>query len=262
MFIVTVMPAILILKIYHLVVRRKQQVKDGIEYLNIKRSKKLQKHLQQAEKIIKYDIYTHPNVQKLLNKEENIFLQQNLETNDTKIEKRKKKLAREIKIGISLIEKELFKNENYIEEKNNYLGNLSTMALENSDLSAVDVFNGLSCYCNIKEEERKADEKKLFAEIKQEEAKRLRLERLKKKARQELLEEDFKNIPEDERIRHIPEDVKELVWRRDGGKCIECGNKERLEFDHIIPFSKGGSNTARNIQLLCERCNRSKKDKI
>ena len=56
----------------------------------------------------------------------------------------------------------------------------------------------------------------------------------------------------------IPEDVKVLVWRRDGGKCVECGSRERLEYDHIIPLAKGGSNTARNIQLLCESCNRAK----
>ena len=37
---------------------------------------------------------------------------------------------------------------------------------------------------------------------------------------------------------------------------------ESVEFDHIIPHSKGGANTKRNIQLLCESCNRKKSDKI
>lgn len=62
--------------------------------------------------------------------------------------------------------------------------------------------------------------------------------------------------------RRIPEDVKRAVWRRDGGKCVECGSKEKLEYDHIIPFSEGGSNTKRNVQLLCETCNRNKSNKI
>lgn len=56
----------------------------------------------------------------------------------------------------------------------------------------------------------------------------------------------------------IPEDVRIFVWRRDEGKCVKCGSNERLEYDHIIPVSKGGSNTERNVQLLCEGCNRSK----
>lgn len=60
----------------------------------------------------------------------------------------------------------------------------------------------------------------------------------------------------------LPKDVKVFVWRRDNGRCVECGSKEKLEFDHIIPVSKGGSNTARNIQLLCESCNRKKSNKI
>ena len=64
------------------------------------------------------------------------------------------------------------------------------------------------------------------------------------------------------RSRTISQDVKDRVWNRDGGKCIECGSNENLEFDHIIPFSKGGANTYRNIQLLCEPCNRSKSDII
>ena len=56
----------------------------------------------------------------------------------------------------------------------------------------------------------------------------------------------------------IPENVRLFVWRRDKGQCVRCGSRERLEFDHIIPVVAGGSNTERNIQLLCESCNRSK----
>jgi 5-methylcytosine-specific restriction endonuclease McrA len=56
----------------------------------------------------------------------------------------------------------------------------------------------------------------------------------------------------------IPSEIQVFVWRRDNGRCAKCGSQEKLEYDHIIPISKGGSNTARNIQLLCERCNRSK----
>lgn len=56
----------------------------------------------------------------------------------------------------------------------------------------------------------------------------------------------------------VPESVRHEVWRRDMGKCVRCGSVRDLEFDHIIPFSEGGSSTARNIQLLCESCNRTK----
>jgi len=60
----------------------------------------------------------------------------------------------------------------------------------------------------------------------------------------------------------ISKSVQREVWRRDGGKCVECGINEKLEYDHIIPHSKGGADTVRNIQLLCESCNRSKSAKI
>ena len=58
--------------------------------------------------------------------------------------------------------------------------------------------------------------------------------------------------------RTIPQSVKDAVWRRDEGKCAQCGSQEFLEYDHVVPFSKGGANTYRNIQLLCQDCNRSK----
>jgi hypothetical protein len=43
----------------------------------------------------------------------------------------------------------------------------------------------------------------------------------------------------------IPEKVKVEVWRRDGGICSRCGNREKLEYDHIVPVSRGRSNTSR-----------------
>lgn len=64
----------------------------------------------------------------------------------------------------------------------------------------------------------------------------------------------------DGRVRRqsIPQDVKVLVWQRDKGRCVECDSNRDLEFDHVIPLSLGGSNTVRNLQLLCEVCNRRK----
>lgn len=56
----------------------------------------------------------------------------------------------------------------------------------------------------------------------------------------------------------IPDDVKLFVWQRDEGRCVRCRSNRDLEFDHIIPLAMGGSSTARNLQLLCEPCNREK----
>ncbi len=62
--------------------------------------------------------------------------------------------------------------------------------------------------------------------------------------------------------RRVPQRVRQEVWRRDRGRCASCSSRERLEYDHIIPVSRGGSNTARNVELLCERCNRAKHNHI
>jgi|tagenome__1003787_1003787.scaffolds.fasta_scaffold20882777_2 hypothetical protein len=56
----------------------------------------------------------------------------------------------------------------------------------------------------------------------------------------------------------IPPRVRSEVWNRDGGQCVDCGSRERLEYDHIVPISKGGANTARNLEIRCESCNRRK----
>lgn len=63
--------------------------------------------------------------------------------------------------------------------------------------------------------------------------------------------------------RLISSEVKKEVWIRDGGKCVLCGSNKNLHFDHDLPFSKGGTSlTAKNVRLLCMKCNLSKSDKI
>ena len=69
----------------------------------------------------------------------------------------------------------------------------------------------------------------------------------------------------DANSRHIPQDVRNAVWQRDQGRCIECGvggPGAYLEFDHIIPYSKGGASTTGNVQLLCRNCNLKKGDRL
>ena len=69
--------------------------------------------------------------------------------------------------------------------------------------------------------------------------------------------------PDDDRI--IPSWVKVAVWKRDKGMCQipNCGAISGLHFDHIIPYSKGGSSKdPANIQILCGRHNLGKRDRI
>lgn len=47
-----------------------------------------------------------------------------------------------------------------------------------------------------------------------------------------------------------------------GNKCLACGNAGKLTIDHVVPLSRGGSNSIDNIQPLCLGCNLSKHDKI
>lgn len=62
--------------------------------------------------------------------------------------------------------------------------------------------------------------------------------------------------------RNIPKKVKDFVFKRDNGCCVNCGSQNDIHFDHIIPHSKGGSNTVENIQILCATCNLKKGAKI
>src|SRR5262245_20842000 len=78
-------------------------------------------------------------------------------------------------------------------------------------------------------------------------------------------EEDFSVAPSTtpERRRVIPARVKLEVWQRDGGRCVRCGAVDELHFDHVLPYSRGGTSlVAENVQLLCARHNLEKRDKI
>ena len=51
----------------------------------------------------------------------------------------------------------------------------------------------------------------------------------------------------------------EELCRNYGNKCLRCGSTGVvLEADHVIPLTKGGSDSIANIQPLCGTCNRSK----
>ena len=54
------------------------------------------------------------------------------------------------------------------------------------------------------------------------------------------------------------------VLKRDGFQCVLCGasgKEAKLEIDHIIPISKGGTHKESNLQTLCFPCNRGKSNK-
>ena len=66
-----------------------------------------------------------------------------------------------------------------------------------------------------------------------------------------------------EHNRVIPSWVKQAVWKRDQGKCVQCGAIDHLHYDHDLPFSKGGTSlTPANIKLLCARHNLQKSGRL
>lgn len=65
-------------------------------------------------------------------------------------------------------------------------------------------------------------------------------------------------LPERPRRGPIRREVRQLVFERDGGRCVECGADFDLQYDHVIPVALGGADTAENLQLLCAPCNQRK----
>jgi hypothetical protein len=62
--------------------------------------------------------------------------------------------------------------------------------------------------------------------------------------------------------RHVAQEVKDAVSRRDAGQCAfvspagkRCTERAFLEFHHVQPYAKGGRATVENISLRCRRHN-------
>jgi hypothetical protein len=84
-----------------------------------------------------------------------------------------------------------------------------------------------------------------------------------------LLDEKLKTIEEknesdvsSKNSRYIPVKVKAFVQKRSGQQCEfttenheRCGERRNLNFEHIVPFARGGDNSQVNIKILCENHN-------
>jgi 5-methylcytosine-specific restriction endonuclease McrA len=67
------------------------------------------------------------------------------------------------------------------------------------------------------------------------------------------------------RIHNRERKRRQLASRDGGARCHYCGVRQklrRLTIDHVIPSSRGGSNTLTNLVLACEACNHAKADHI
>lgn len=60
----------------------------------------------------------------------------------------------------------------------------------------------------------------------------------------------------------FPPLLRQRLFDKAGNRCADCGTTERLTIDHILPLSRGGSNSPSNLQVLCSDCNASKGTRV
>ena len=67
-------------------------------------------------------------------------------------------------------------------------------------------------------------------------------------------------------LREFSDKIKIKVYERQKGVCPICGSEkvyefEKMEADHIVPWSRGGKTVEDNCQMLCMHHNRTKSGK-
>lgn len=56
--------------------------------------------------------------------------------------------------------------------------------------------------------------------------------------------------------------IRHRILKRDGYKCTECGNTQKLEVHHKWPRRQGGSDSEKNLVTVCRLCHRKKESFI
>ena len=82
--------------------------------------------------------------------------------------------------------------------------------------------------------------------------------------RVERKESKHKNSSRRTAREHIPAEIRDEVFARDGGRCAFVSSDGKrcdstvggLQVDHIVPVARGGASTPENLRLLCARHNR------
>jgi len=74
-------------------------------------------------------------------------------------------------------------------------------------------------------------------------------------------------MPNKVKRKKFSKEFRNNIFERDNYECQRCyKNLIDLEterrIDHKIPLSKGGGNSVKNLWLLCEECDKRKKDTI
>lgn len=87
-------------------------------------------------------------------------------------------------------------------------------------------------------------------------------ERREQRRRQKQIEEQEKLESPQKFRKPLKPSQRTRILERDGYQCVWCHVQKKLQIDHIVPVSRGGSDEDTNLRTLCRGCNRKKFDQL